>query len=52
MKQSTEMKLEGAKEKFGVQIKTEIRLNKVSNKTLFPEKMEKVNKLVVGLKLS
>lgn len=41
----------GAKEKFGVNIKIDKKLDESSKKSLFPDKMEKINGFLAGLHL-
>ena len=44
-------KPKGAKEMFGVNVKVDKKLDKHSKKTLFPDKLEKINKLVSNLQM-
>lgn len=50
MKNPIVKKLKGAKEKFGVEVKVDSSLNKTSKESLFPRKLERINKLVAGLR--
>jgi hypothetical protein len=44
-----EKKPAGAKEKFGVTVKVDKKLDKNSHKSLFPDKLGKVNKILASL---
>jgi hypothetical protein len=51
MKTTLSNKPKGAKEMFGVNVKVDKRLDESSKKSLFPDKLDKINKLVATLKL-
>lgn len=48
---ATIQKPKGAAEKFGINVKVDKKLDENSQKSLFPDKIEKINKLVSGLRL-
>lgn len=47
----TAMKIKGAKEMFGIEVTVDKKLDKTSSKSLFPEKLNKANKIISNLQL-